>query len=145
MVPVYLGLRLRQTIGISSVPASTRDPLASLPNSGQATRKRHTRKLSYTKAAQEGLRMVIFCDTYPEVRVSKKNFVNKQRAIDGRVDGLPDEGFTHKLIDIYRPKMATAVVFQEEETPNWLGSNISSLKAWDYSRLKMFSLEAVPT
>jgi hypothetical protein len=48
--------------------------------------------MSYTKAAQEGLRMAILCDSYPQVQVSKENFVNIQWAIDGPVDGLPEEG-----------------------------------------------------
>jgi hypothetical protein len=72
--------------------------------------------------------MVIVCDAYPQVQVSKENFVNIQRAIDGLKDGLP-EGFTHKLINTYTGKRATSVVYQEEETQNWLGNNVSFLKA----------------
>lgn len=59
--------------------------------------------------------------------------------------GLPEEGFIHKLIDTYRAKGATTVVCQEEETRNWFGSNVSSLEAWNCSRLKMFDFEALPT
>jgi len=76
--------------------------------------------------------------------VSKENFFNIQRAIDGLVDGLPEEGFTHKLIDTYRDKGATKVVCRGKETLNWLDSNVSSLEGWDYSRLKMFGLESLP-
>jgi hypothetical protein len=54
--------------------------------------------------------MAIVCDAFPQVQVSKENFVNFQRAIDGLVDGLPEEGFTRKLIDTYRAKGATKVV-----------------------------------
>ena len=89
--------------------------------------------------------MAVVCDSHPQVQVSKENFVNIQRAIDGLVDGLPEEGFTHKLIDIYRAKRATTVVCQEEETQNYLGSNVSSMKVWDCSRLKTFGLEALST
>jgi len=73
--------------------------------------------------------MAIVCEAYPQVQVSKENFVNIQRAIDRLGDGLPEEGFTPKLIDTYTGKRATSVVFQEEETRNWLGNNVSSLKA----------------
>ena len=88
--------------------------------------------------------MAIVCDAYPQVQVSKENFVNIQRAIDGLVDGLPEEGFTHKFIDTYRAKGATKMVCRGKETLNWLDSNVSSLEAWDFSRLKMFGLEALP-
>jgi len=84
--------------------------------------------------------MAIVCEAYPQVQVSKENFVNIQRAIDRLGDGLPEEGFTPKLIDTYTGKRATSVVFQEEETRNWLGNNVSSLKAWD-----LFGLEGLPT
>jgi hypothetical protein len=79
------------------------------------------------------------------VQVSKEYFVKIQRAIDGLVDGLADEGFTHKLIDTYRAKGATTLVCHDEETWNWLGSNVSFLKAWDCSRLKMFGFEGLLT
>lgn len=89
--------------------------------------------------------MAILCDAYPQVQVYKENFVNIQRAIDGIVDGLPEEGFTHKLIDTCRAKGATTSVCHDEETWNWLGRNISSLKTWDWSRATKFGLEALPT
>jgi hypothetical protein len=37
-------------------------------------------QLGYAKAAQEGLRMAIVCDGYPEVQVFKENFANVKRA-----------------------------------------------------------------
>ena len=42
----------------------------------QAKRLRKSGQLIYARAAQEGLRMVIFCDGYPKVRVSKDYFVS---------------------------------------------------------------------
>jgi hypothetical protein len=54
--------------------------------------------------------MAIFCEAYPKVQVSKENFVNIQRAINGLEDGLPEEGFTPKLIDTCTGKRATSVV-----------------------------------
>jgi len=72
--------------------------------------------------------MATVCDAYPKVQVSKENF-NIQRAIDELEDGLPEEGFTPKLIDTYTGKRSMIVVCQEEETRNWLGDNVSSLKA----------------
>lgn len=87
--------------------------------------------------------MAILCDSYPQMQVSKENFVKIRRAIDGLVDNLPEEWFTHKLIDTCRAKGATTMVCHDEG--GWLGNNVSSLKAWDCSRLKMFGLEALPT
>jgi hypothetical protein len=89
--------------------------------------------------------MAIICDGYPEVQVSKENFVDILQAIGGPVDGLPEEGFTPKPTDTYWAKGAAIMACEDEETRNWLGSNVSTLKAWDGSRLKMVDLEALPT
>jgi hypothetical protein len=45
--------------------------------------------------------MAIVCEGYPEVQVSKENFDDIQRAVGGLVDGVPEEGFTPRLIDMY--------------------------------------------
>jgi hypothetical protein len=42
--------------------------------------------------------------------------------INGIVDKLPEEGFTHRLIDTYWAKGTAIVVCQDEETRDWLGS-----------------------
>jgi hypothetical protein len=38
--------------------------------------------------------MAVVCNGYPEVQVSKENFLSIQRAISGLVEELPEEGFT---------------------------------------------------
>jgi hypothetical protein len=43
--------------------------------------------------------MAIVCDGQPGFQGYRANFVSIQRAIGGLVDELPEEGFTHKLID----------------------------------------------
>ena len=58
-------------------------------------------QLSSARAAQEGLRMAIFCVGYLEAQVSKQNFVNIQQAIGGLVDELSKERFNSRLIDAY--------------------------------------------
>jgi len=42
------------------------------------------------------------------------------RAISGPVDGLPEEGFTPRLVDSYWTKGAAIMVCQDEETRDWL-------------------------
>jgi hypothetical protein len=41
--------------------------------------------------------------------------------------------------------MAVILVCQDEEIRNWLGSNVSTLKEQDGSRLKIVGLLALPT
>jgi len=43
--------------------------------------------------------MAIMCDGYPEIQVSRENFINIQRTIGGLVDGLREEGLTLKFLD----------------------------------------------
>jgi hypothetical protein len=88
-----------------------------------------------------GVQAAIVCEVYLEVQVSKENFVNIQRA----VGGLPLEGFTPRLIDMYWTKGASAVVCQDEETRDWLAGNLPTLRAWEDSRLKMVRLDVLPT
>jgi hypothetical protein len=54
--------------------------------------------------------LAIVCEIYPEDQVSKGNLTNIQRAVGGFVDGLPIEGFTPRLIDMYWTKGAAIVV-----------------------------------
>jgi hypothetical protein len=89
--------------------------------------------------------MAIVCEGYLEVQVSKENFGDIQRDVGEHVDGLPEEGFTPRLIDMYWTKGAAAVVCQDEITRDWLASSISTLTAWEGSKLKLVGLEALPT
>jgi hypothetical protein len=89
--------------------------------------------------------MAIVCEGYPDVQVSKENFDDIQQAVGGLVDGLPEEGFTPRFIDMYWTKGAAVVVCQDKETRDWLASSIPTLRAWEGSKLKMVGLEALPT
>jgi hypothetical protein len=89
--------------------------------------------------------MTIICDGSPKVQVSKDHLVKIQRAIGGLVDGLPQEGFTHKLVDTYWAKGAAIVVCLDEKTENWLGTEVPKMNVWGGSRLRMVGLEALPT
>jgi hypothetical protein len=53
------------------------------------------------------------------------------------VDKLPEEGFTHRLIDTYWAKGTAIVVCQGEETSDLLGSKVPTMSAWEGARLKM--------
>jgi hypothetical protein len=45
--------------------------------------------------------VVIVFEDYPGGQILKENFADVQRAIGRLVDGLPEEGFTPRLIDFY--------------------------------------------
>jgi hypothetical protein len=64
---------------------------------------------------------------YPEIKVSKEDFVGIQRAIGGLVDELPEEGFTPRLIDTYWTRGAAIIVCQDGETRDWLASKVHSV------------------
>jgi hypothetical protein len=48
--------------------------------------------------------MTIVCDGYPEIQVSRENFVSIQRATGGLVDELPEEEFTTSSLILSAPK-----------------------------------------
>jgi hypothetical protein len=89
--------------------------------------------------------MAIVCDGYPDIKISKENFVGIQRAIGGLVDELPEEGFTPRLIRTYWTRGAAIMVCQDMETRDWLASKVPTLTAWEGSRLKMVGLDALST
>jgi len=78
-----------------------------------------------------------------EAQVSKDDFTNIQRAFGRLMDELPEEGFTPRLVDMFWTKGA-AVVFQDEETRDWLASHIPTLRAWEDSSLRLVGLDALP-
>jgi hypothetical protein len=86
-----------------------------------------TRQLPYAKTTQEGMRIVTICNGYLEVWASKENFINIHRTISRLADGLPEEGFTPRLINTYCAKGAAIVVYQDEETQDWPGSDVPNL------------------
>ena len=64
--------------------------------------------------------------------------------INGIVGNLPEEGFTHRLIDTNWVKGTAIVVCQGEETRDWLGSKVPTMSAWEGCRLKMVGLDTLP-
>jgi hypothetical protein len=86
--------------------------------------------------------MAIICDGYPKVQVTKDEKI--QRVISGLVDGLPEEGFTPKLVDTYRAKGAAIVVCLNEETKDWLGREVPKMSVGEGSKLRMVRLEVLP-
>jgi len=68
--------------------------------------------------------MAIVCEGYLGVQLSRENFVVIHRAIGGLVDGLPEEGFTLRLVDSYWAKGAAIMVCQYEETRDWLAARV---------------------
>jgi hypothetical protein len=62
------------------------------PEGGQAKRPKQNWQLDYARATEEGVRVAVVSEDYPESRISKDNFMNIQRVIGRLVDELPDEG-----------------------------------------------------
>jgi hypothetical protein len=89
--------------------------------------------------------MAIVCEGFPETLITKDNFVAIQRAIGRLVDGLPEEGFTPRLIDVYWAKGAAIAVCQDQESCDWLARLVPTMTAWEGSRLKMVGLNALAT
>jgi len=58
---------------------------------GQAKMFKQAGQPSYATVAREVIRIDIVCDGYPEIQVTRENFVSIQRAIGGLVDELPEE------------------------------------------------------
>jgi hypothetical protein len=89
--------------------------------------------------------MVIICDGYPKAQVTKDDFEQIQRAIGGLLDGLPEEGFTPKLVDTYWARGAAIVVCLDEEIKDWLGTEVPKMNVGEGSKLRMVGVEALPT
>jgi hypothetical protein len=89
--------------------------------------------------------MAIICDGYPKAQVTKDDFEKIQRAIGGLVDGLPEDGFTPKLVNTYWAKGATTAVCLHEETKAWLGTEVPKMNVGDGSKLHMVGLQVLPT
>jgi len=89
--------------------------------------------------------MAIVCDSYLGIQLSKENVLSIQWVIRGLVDGLPEEKFTPRLTDTCWAKGAAIMVWQDEETRDWLGGQAPTLKDWEGSRLKIGGLDTLPT
>ena len=80
-------------------PSKRQRSAGGTPEGRQTKRPKQTGQLSYTRVAQEGLRMAVVCEGYPRDQISRDNFIDIQRAIGRLVDGLPEEGLTPRLVD----------------------------------------------
>jgi hypothetical protein len=89
--------------------------------------------------------VAIVGDDYPGSQISKENFMAIQKAVGRLVDELPEEGFTPGLVDSYWAKGAAIMVCQDQETCDWLTGSVPNMRAWEGSRLKVVSLEALST
>jgi hypothetical protein len=81
--------------------------------------------------------MAIICDGYPKAQVTQDDFEKVQREIGGLVDGLPEEGFTPRLVENYWAKEASIVVCLDEETKDWLGREVLKMNVGEGSKLRM--------
>ena len=81
--------------------------------------------------------MAILCEGYPGDQIARDNFVDMQRAIGRLVDGLPEEGVTHRLVDSYWGKVAAIMVYQDSDTKEWLESQTPTMEAWEGSRFNI--------
>jgi len=88
----------------SQGPRKHQRPSRGTPEGGQAKRLKQAGQPSYARDPREGIRMAIVCDGYPEILISRENFVNIQRAIGGLVDELPEEEFTTSSLILTVPK-----------------------------------------
>jgi len=85
--------------------------------------------------------MVIVYEGYPGIQISRENFVGIQRAVGGLMDGLPEEGFTPRLVNSYWTKGAAIMVCQDGETRDRLAARLPTLVAWEGCRHKMVGLD----
>jgi hypothetical protein len=77
--------------------------------------------------------------------ISKQNFAVTQKAVGWLKDGLPEQGFTPRLVNTYWAKGAAIMVCQDQDTCDWLARLVPTLVAWEGSRFKIVGLEALPT
>jgi hypothetical protein len=86
--------------------------------------------------------LAVVGDDNPRSSISRENFLDIQRAIGRLVDGLPEEGFTPRLVDAYWTKGVAIMVCHDEATRDWLTSKVPTLEAWEGPRLKVLGLDA---
>ena len=84
--------KISESKGPSQGPGKRQRPCGVTPEGGQAKRLRQTGQPNNARVVWEDIRIAILCDGYPEIQVSKENFVDIQRVIGGLVDELPEKG-----------------------------------------------------
>ena len=96
---------------------------------GHAKRPKQGGQPSYARVAQDGIRVAVVSENYPESQLSKDNFIDIQQAIGRLVDELPEEGLIPRLVDSYWAKGAAVMVCHDEPTKDWLAARVPSLAA----------------
>ena len=78
--------------GLPTCPSKQQWSAGGTPEGGQAKRPKQVGQLSYARVTQEGLRVAVVSENYPESQISKENFTDIQLVIGWLVDELPEEG-----------------------------------------------------
>jgi len=76
--PSTTGPNSTESKGPSQGPGKCQRLSRSTSEGGQAKRLKSIGQPSYAIAAREDIRMAVVCDSYPEIKVSKENFVDIQ-------------------------------------------------------------------
>ena len=143
--PHAVELKSTESKGHPQGPNKRQQSAGGTPKGGQAKRPKQGGQLGYARATQEGLRVVVVHENYPDSQISKENFVDIQRAIVRLADELPEEEFTLRPVDSYWAKGAVIMVCHDEMTKDWLDARVPILAAWEGCRLKIMGLDALPT
>jgi hypothetical protein len=102
--PSSAGPESSKSKGYPNGPGKRQRPSGGTPDGGQAKRPEQAGKLSYARAAREGIRMAIVGEDYPGIQIYRQNFVDMQWAIGRLLDELPEEGFAPRLVESYWAK-----------------------------------------
>ena len=73
-------------------------------------------QLGYARADAEGIRVAVVCEDNPGSQISRENFPDIEQAIGRLVDGLPQEGFTSRLVASYWAKALAIMVCNDKLT-----------------------------
>jgi len=99
--PWSSGVNLRKVEGSHHAQTSDSGRPGALPRGGGTERPKQFGQLGYARVDREGLRVAVVCENYPESQISKENFTDFRWAIGRHMDELPEDGFTHRLVDSY--------------------------------------------
>jgi hypothetical protein len=100
--------------------------------------------LVYNKVVRDGFRVSVVIENYPEKQISKENFVDIQRAVGDMLmsslrRGSPQAG--RFLLD----KRGSHYGLLDEAIKNLQASSQPALENWEFSRLEIAGLDALPT
>jgi hypothetical protein len=89
--------------------------------------------------------MAIVCCGYPEIQVSKENFVSSERFVGLWMNSLK-RGSPPKFTDFYWTKGADIMICQDAETRDWLARKVPTLTAWEGSTSRWWAwMLSLPT